>query len=284
MSGIQKLYKNGIPADSTQWGVLGFMYSGTQYSSPLGANNCYEGMNVAEAFPRGPTYASAGRSQLFQTYACYYPSICDDGGCTPGYIREGTGPCVREAQLDECGCCLSSSPIALRLAPGRPNFSGTENGVVFDITGTGRLFLMGWPLTTDDAWLVLDRNDNGQVDNGSELFGNWTPLASGTVAKNGYQALAELDANRDNLVDESDPDFSLLLLWVDRDRNGRSSSSECMSLSRTGITALSVDYRESGQRDREGNFFRLRAKVYSNFAPLDRFSYDVYPVAVPVVP
>jgi hypothetical protein len=82
------------------------------------------------------------------------------------------------------------------------------------------MFWLGWPEGPDDAWLAMDRNGNGIIDDGSELFGNTRNLRSGINAKHGYEVLAELDDNLDGKIDEADPAFRALLLWGDANRNG----------------------------------------------------------------
>jgi hypothetical protein len=99
---------------------------------------------------------------------------------------------------------------------------------------------------------------------------------------NGYQALAQLDANGDGVVTASDPAFFTLRLWRDLNRNGSGEAGELSPLSEAGIVGLSVEYRESARRDRWGNRFRYRAKVEAVAAPKSRFSYDVFPVTVKV--
>jgi hypothetical protein len=123
------------------------------------------------------------------------------------------------------------------------------------------LLWVGWPLSADDAWLALDRNANGIIDSGAELFGNWTPLISGDRALNGYEALREFDVNGDGQIDGRDPVYSSLLLWRDINRNGMSESNELISLADARVRAISLDYRESRRRDRWGNEFRYRAEV-----------------------
>ena len=69
-----------------------------------------------------------------------------------------------------------------------------DNHVLFDHDGDGAKHGTGW-VSSDDAMLVLDRNNNGTIDNGHELFGDNTQLANGRFAADGFAALAKLDIN-----------------------------------------------------------------------------------------
>lgn len=193
--------------------------------------------------------------------------------CMPGYVEtcdEPPGP------QDTCGCCLDPCPIVIDRSRDGVRLSSADEGVLLDINGLGTTLWLGWPTSADDAWLALDRNGNGAIDDGSELFGNTRNLSSGMNAANGYEVLAELDENRDGRIDASDSAFGALLLWGDANRNGVSEPTELVSLPDAGIRELSLDYRRLDRRDRWGNRYRYRARVEG--AGGVRASVDVSPV------
>lgn len=99
----------------------------------------------------------------------------------PGYSLDSVCP---RADWDACGCCPELSPIVIDRSGDGFHFSSVDDGVLFRFTS--RLVRwMGWPTTTDDAWLALDRNGDGMIVDGSELFGNTRELANGWQAQNG---------------------------------------------------------------------------------------------------
>jgi len=117
-----------------------------------------------------------------------------------------------------------------------------RDGVRFDHDGDGVRTPTGW-IAPDDGFLVLDRNGNGKIDNGAEIFGDSTPLEGGGVAANGIDALAALDTNKDDVVDANDPDFTRLQVWRDLNSNGISEAGEIKSLAELGITGFALTPR-----------------------------------------
>ena len=100
---------------------------------------------------------------------------------------------------------------------------------MFDHNKDGIRTATGW-VKPDDGLLVLDRNGDGIINNGGELFGDSTLLADGSRAAHGYAALAELDSNGDGKVDAADEQFADLRVWRDLNSDGISTASELFTL------------------------------------------------------
>ena len=111
--------------------------------------------------------------------------------------------------------------------------------VLFDHDANGVKTGSAW-LRSDDALLVLDRDGNGTIDSGRELFGNNTVLAGGGKAADGYAALGELDSNGDGLIDAQDARFGELKLWRDLDQDGVSDAGELFGLAELGVSQISL--------------------------------------------
>ena len=171
----------------------------------------------------------------------------------------------------EGGCDQNCTPILINLSEGPWRLSGTDDPVLFDIDANGRRNRITWTGRGEPlAFLALDRNGNGAIDNGAELFGTATP---GGEASNGFEALAYFDANGDGVVDATDPVWSDLLLWVDADHDGVSQPSEIGSIAASHILALATDYREAARMDADGNAFRFMSLL--RLARGQRAYYDV---------
>ncbi len=93
----------------------------------------------------------------------------------------------------------------------------------------------------DDGWLVLDRNGNGAIDSGHELFGVDTLKSNGQLAADGFDALRDVDANKDGKIDASDSVFFNLRIWRDLNQDGISQANELTTLSANNIVSIGVD-------------------------------------------
>ncbi len=204
---------------------------------------------------------------------------------TSAIARDAIAPMweVRTAQMQQqAGDPLAGLTEVMRagrrnyLAPldaaGKPISGGKFRPVALDLNGDGqvtvtaragssRLFnwddsgfdkSVGWVGSTEGL-LFLDRNPNGQVDGGAELFSNSRVID----AAKGLRALDAVDANGDNLINSSDPVFEELRIWQDLNGDGRSSSNELKKLAELGITEL--DYKSSR--------FTRNGQIYSMESP-----------------
>jgi len=179
-----------------------------------------------------------------------------------------------------CQGVINKSPVIVDVKGNGINLTNQAGGVDFDITGTGNLERLSWTRAgSDDAFLTLDRNGNGTIDSGLELFGNFTdqPKPLDGRERNGFWALTGFDSNADGKIDAADAIFPQLRLWQDTNHNGFSEANELHSLTELGVETLELDYKESRRRDGFGNQFRYRAKVKdSHDAQLGRWAWDVF--------
>jgi len=110
-----------------------------------------------------------------------------------------------------------------------------NTGAAFDLDGNGGRDDTGW-IGKGDGFLVIDRNDDGQITTGSEL--SFLGEKSGVL--NNFDGLGALDANRDGKINATDARFSQLKVWIDGNRNGRSDEGELKTLGDLGISEIGL--------------------------------------------
>jgi hypothetical protein len=123
--------------------------------------------------------------------------------------------------------------------------------IYFDMAMEGRRYPSGW-VAPEDAFLAIDRNSNGVIDNAAELFGEYTDSAvyGPKTFKDGFAALKAFDSNKDGRVDAKDRDFSKLTVWSDRNQNGKTDKGELRSLKAAGVRSISLASKDL--RDAKG--------------------------------
>jgi hypothetical protein len=186
---------------------------------------------------------------------------CDEGATKSCVINastneEGFQSCFKDESetlvWSECFSNSNSSgstPLVLSFDSAPVTFAASSAS--FDLTGSMSV-ATDWP-TAKTPWLALDRNGNGAIDDGAELFGSASVLNNGARAENGFIALAELDGNGDGKITDADAAFSSLLVWSDNDGDRLSSSGELAPLSTFKLVSIDLAYSNVPRCDGRGN-------------------------------
>jgi hypothetical protein len=151
-------------------------------------------------------------------------------------------------------------PLVLDLTGEGLSFSGSKNGRLYDINGDGKLRMTSWIEGDNAAFLALDRNGNGSIDNGGELFGDQHG------AQDGFAELSKFDDNADGTIDDKDAVFHMLLL-VAPDGKTR-------GLAEAGITQLHI----SGVIARDTAYDGARETAQSAFTRSDGSQGSIHDV------
>ena len=147
---------------------------------------------------------------------------------------------------------VQTSPLIVDLDGDGVETTTSENGTYFDHDNNGFAEKSGW-VGKDDGLLVRDLNNNGQIDNGSELFGSNTLLSNNQKAANGFEALKDLDSNGDNIFNNQDTAWNEVKVWKDANGNGVVDEGELLTMEQAGITGFDLNYQSQSRDDANGN-------------------------------
>jgi hypothetical protein len=160
-------------------------------------------------------------------------------------------------------------PMVLSLDRDNPyRFTSMEQGVQFDIDADGDLDQVSWPeADAGIAFLARDRNDDGRITDGRELFGD--RMLPG--ARSGPKALISLataaaSGEPGAGLDSRNPLFARLLLWTDANHNGLSETSELRAAGEV-LSAVGLGFERHHRVDNHGNESRYRGFVVIRTEP-----------------
>jgi len=191
---------------------------------------------------------------------------------TPNQVAAFTTTAVGVMTMPQIEALLAATPLMLDLNGNGIQTSSAAQGVHFDLVGTGTQAKWGWA-AGGDGLLVRDRNHDGIINNGSELYGMATLRADGSRAGNGFVALALEDSNHDGVVDRHDAHWKELQVWVDANHDGLTDKGELHSLDALGVVSLDVNARPGSELN-NGNLLGL----VSQFTTADGARHDLVDV------
>lgn len=149
-------------------------------------------------------------------------------------------------------------PLLLDLSGQGAGMTGLEDGVLFDIDNSGALRRTGWA-DRQTGMLVHDQG-SGQVTNVSQLFSEYYGGQAGkdgssgeTPFKDGFAALASVDANTDGVINPDDAVWTQLKVWVDANHDGRADPEELKALQALGISQIKLGQIQPVAQVRQGN-------------------------------
>lgn len=267
---------------------------GTSCGAVIGFSGGASGIGVSVSFPPSSIFStSKAYSRTCLLIADPQYSGCGSDSEVPCGQTGGGGGCLcdtegcpgREQCDDDTCLCVNMSPIIVDTTGKGFKLTSADAGVVFDMLGNGHPSKMAWTAAgSGNAFLALDRNHNGKIDSGKELFGNLTDQPSSSE-RNGFSALAVFDqpengGNGDGIIDWHDAVYSRLVLWIDENQDGISQVNELHTQQELGVFSISLHYRDVQRYDEYGNWFHYRAALNPNSLDGEskdgRWLYDVF--------
>lgn len=241
---------------------------GAESEDDMSADEAVSGINlfrsILNLFPGEISYFNEkSETEGGKCHCGWWDSDCCSEECTCELSNPNESTCKEiEEEVEKAGSAAAPrDPLVIDLGDEGILLTSVENGVYFDLDNNGFAEKTAW-VGAEDGFLVLDRNGNGRIDNGGELFGDQVILKTGSKSESGFEALSELDENDDGVIDANDTLFSDLMVWIDKNQNGISETSELTTLDALNITLISLSYQQIGNIDgKTGTVISLESNV-----------------------
>jgi hypothetical protein len=169
---------------------------------------------------------------------------------------------------------IAATPLVLDLNGDGVQTTSISDGTQFDLLNTGSKQTVGW-VSPKDGLLAIDLNGDGQINSGAELFGDHTQLPDGSLAKDGWAALAALDSNGDGVMDAQDAQFNQLRVWVDANSNGVTDAGELRTLAEAHIASINLAANHNSVQQ-NGNV----VQAFSTYTTTDGSTHEVADVGL----
>jgi hypothetical protein len=259
---------------------------------PPGSNSTYinsDGVQEARAEYQDASWDAQSQKCTWTEYLEEKLTNEGIGACNAGPCCEGRSMCENNGdRWFDSSCMCAPSPLYLLFdGPWSSALTSAEDGVPFVMRPGTPLNMVGWTKANSrsSGLLVRDRDGNGRIDSGAELYGGATPQPTPPgQPRHGFTALGPEDADGNGWIDKHDPAYELMAVWFDINHNGVSDTGELVGLAAAGIKTLGVSYQTFERTDSNGNTFafvsdmivRKKGREYRGTV------YDVYPSMAPI--
>lgn len=187
-------------------------------------------------------------------HACTPEDVFDEGECSGTHCAILEGVLTVEEWVSEDPCCGTDDPCCwtplVVSFDGEPIRFEAAGAAAFDISGQGACLSTDWPT---QPWLAIDRDGDGIIGSGRELFGSGTIMTTGVRASHGFEALGEFDVDRDGKITAADPIFHELVLWSDHDSDRRGALGELVPVAQAELIAIDLGFGRRHDCDERGN-------------------------------
>jgi hypothetical protein len=160
-----------------------------------------------------------------------------------------------------------ADPLVLDLDNDGIELIEQAEGVWFDIKGNNSKVKVSW-VNCDDAFLCLDKNSNGIIDSGKEMFGDQNG------SSNGFIELSLYDDDDNNFIDNKDKIYSRLLIWKDKNSDGISQENELSGLKEQGVKSINLNYTKVNEEIKGNTIYEK--STFENFKAQNFSIADVW--------